>query len=76
MARYVRTRGGLALHQKMMHREAEERVRFSCGRCGRGLDTEGAKVNPKRTCAGGGTGGRRECGNCWSWITGGELQLH
>ena len=32
---------GLDLHQKMMHRAAEERVRFSCGRCG-GLNTEGA----------------------------------
>ena len=40
-----------------MHRAAEERVRFFCGRCGRGLDTEGAKVNHKRTCTGGGRTG-------------------
>ena len=29
---------------------------FSCGRCGRDLETEGARVNHQRTCTGGGEG--------------------
>ena len=48
-----KNKGVLALHQKMIYRAAEERVRFSCERCGRGWDTEGAKVNHNKACMGG-----------------------
>ena len=45
-----RSRGGLTLHQKRMHRVVEETVRFGCGMV---LETEGAKSNHERTCGGG-----------------------
>ena len=54
-------------------------MRFSCGRCDRGLETEGARVNHQRTCTGRGrgvVGGRRDCGNCRSWITVGNYARH
>ena len=72
-----KNKGGLALHKKMMHRAAEQRVRFIFGRCGRGLDTEGAKVNHKRTCTvRGGRGGEDGVRKLLVLDYVGELQLH
>ena len=56
-----RSKGGLVAHERRMHRAAEERVSFECGRCGGMFETSGAKVNHMRSCEGGGTrGDRRE----------------
>ena len=72
------SKGGLTLHQKRMHRAAEDRVRFSCGMCGTGLETEGARANHEKTCGGGGglVGGRRRCENCGSWGPAGNYARH
>ena len=43
--RVCKNKRRLALHQKRMHRAADERVGFSCERYGMGMETEGAKVN-------------------------------
>ena len=66
-----KSKGGLTLHQKRIHRAPEDRVGFSCDRCGVGLETEGARQNHRRTCRGGevGEGNRRECGICQVWVS-------
>ena len=66
-----KSRAGLTMHEKRMHRVAVERVRFECVKCGEQMKTEGAKKNHEKTCLGGagGTDGRRECGRCARWVT-------
>ena len=72
-----KSKGGLVLHQKRMHRAPQERVRFKCDKCGMSVETEGAKVNHERTCMGGDQmGNRRECGRCGKWLTKGNYARH
>jgi hypothetical protein len=73
-----KSRAGLTIHEKRMHRVAEERVRFECEICREVFETEGAKKNHARTCMGGARGmaGRRECGRCGSWVTKGNYARH
>ena len=60
-----RSRAGLTMHQKRMHRAALDRVRFVCEKCGVVCETEGAKVNHERSCGGGRVDGNvRECEKC------------
>lgn len=67
--RVCKSKAGLVSHERR-HRLAEERVRFVCERCDGVFETEVARVNHGRTCAGGGRGrGVRECGNCGSWVS-------
>ena len=47
-----RTRAALTVHQKRLHRAAEERKRFKCGTCEKVLETEGARMNHERMCMG------------------------
>ena len=47
-----KSKAGLTVHQKRMHRAADERMRFPCDRCERVLETEGARVNHMRRCMG------------------------
>lgn len=69
-----KSKGGLTLHQKRMHRAAPERMRFECDKCGMNVETEGAKKNHEKTCGGGGRVGRmRECGR---WVTAGNMARH
>ena len=63
-----KTKGGLTIHQKRMHREGEK-VMFGCARCGKEMKTEGARASHERSCTGGamegeGGGSRRKCGRC------------
>ena len=60
------SKGALTVHQKRMHRAAEERVRFSCVRCGRELETEVARENHERKCMNEllRADGRLVCGRC------------
>ena len=72
-----RSRAGLTMHEKRMHRVAEERMRFECGRCGMALETAGAKANHEASCGGGGRGGgRRECGGCGGWVSTSNYARH
>ena len=72
-----RSKAGLSMHEKRRHRIVEERVRFECVKCGRSLETAGAKENHERACGGGRCeGGRRECGGCGRWITVGNFARH
>ena len=61
-----RSKAGLTVHQKRMHRAAEERVRFPCVRCDRVMETEVARENHERRCMGDRMqmDGRLECGRC------------
>ena len=47
-----RHRAALTVHQKRLHRAAEERKRFKCGTCEKVLETEGARMNHERACMG------------------------
>ena len=38
-----KSRAGLTMHEKRMHRVVKERVQFECSKCGRECDTQGAK---------------------------------
>ena len=73
-----KTKAGLTVHEKRMHRAAEERVKFTCERCGGVYETEGARRNHMKTCTGGASGeaGRRQCGKCGAWITKGNYARH
>ena len=73
-----KSRAGLVVHQKRMHRLAEDRVRFNCDRCGTGLETEGARKNHMETCGGGVEmeGNRRECHKCRRGISKGNYATH
>ena len=65
-----KSKGGLAQHQKRMHRAPMERVRFECGKCGVICETEVACINHERTCGGGGgDGSQRECVECGRWVS-------
>ena len=66
-----KSRAGLTMHEKRMHRVNEERVMFACSRCGMSGETEGARKNLESTCSGGARrmDGRRECGKCGKLIT-------
>ena len=57
-----KSRAGLTMHEKRMHRANEERVRFECSKCGMSVETEGARKNHESTCTGGASGmnGRKE----------------
>ena len=72
-----RSRAGLTMHQKRLHRAAEERMRFQCGRCEKVLETEGARVNHERMCRGERIleDGRIEC-RCGRRITKGNISRH
>ena len=71
-----KSKGGLTVHQKRMHRAAPERMRFRC-RCGVEVETEGALVNHERSCGGGRVeGNRRECGGCGRWVQAGNYARH
>ena len=64
-----KSRAGLTIHEKRLHRAAADRKTFKCNKCGTELQTEGAKVNHERTCNGGGVsvggqGDKRGCGLC------------
>ena len=73
-----RSKAGLTMHEKRMHRVAEERVRFACSTCGMNVETEGARKNHERSCTGGEIerDGRRECGRCGATITYGNNARH
>ena len=72
-----KSKAGLTMHQKRMHRAPQERVRFECERCGVNVETEGAKANHERTCLGGRVeGNRRECASCGAWVTKGNYASH
>jgi len=73
-----KSKGGLVVHEKRMHRLAEDRVRFSCDRCGISLETEGARKNHMATCGGGRVvdENRRECHKCRKGITKGNYARH
>ena len=72
-----KSKGGLTLHQKRMHRAAPERKRFECRGCGVILETEGAQKNHERSCEGGRMeGGMRECGICGRWMQAGNYARH
>ena len=72
-----KSKGGLTLHQKRIHRPPEERVRFECRECGVACETEVACMMYERTCAGGGVGGsRRECDVCKVWISRANYARH
>ena len=47
-----RNKAALTVHQKRIHRAAEERMRFKCGKCEKVLETEGARMNHERMCWG------------------------
>ena len=47
-----RNRAALTVHQKRMHRVAEERMRFQCGKCEKMLETEVARMIHERMCRG------------------------
>ena len=47
-----RNRAALTVHQKRLHRAAEERMRFKCEKCEKVLETEGARMNHERMCMG------------------------
>ena len=72
-----RSKAGLTMHQKRVHRAAEERKRFKCGRCEKVLETEGARVNHERMCRGERVleDGRIECG-CGSRVTRANVSRH
>ena len=61
-----RSKAGLTMHEKKMHRVPNERVRFACSICGMNVETEGVRKNHERSCMGGeiGRDGRHECGRC------------
>ena len=73
-----RNKGGLIMHQKRVHRAAEERMRFPCARCEKVLETEGAKVNHERMCRGERTreNGRVDCGGCGRTVTIANIRRH
>ena len=72
-----KSRVGLMMHEKRMHRVVEERVWFECSEYGRECDTQGARKNHERTCGGGMSGGaRRECENCNEWVTKANYARH
>ena len=48
-----KSRAGLTGIKRRMHRAAEGKVGFRCGRCGRDMKTEGARKNHEKTCGGG-----------------------
>ena len=40
-----KTKAGLAMYQKKMHKAMDERVTFTCERCGKMMDTEGVRTS-------------------------------
>ena len=72
-----KSRAGLTMHEKRIHRVAEERMMFECDRCGLVLQTAGARENHRFSCTGGNQGeGRRECGYCGTWVNKGSYARH
>ena len=63
------SKAALTVHQKRVHRVAEERVRFPCVGCERVLETEVARENHERKCMGDRLTeeGRIVCGRC-EWV--------
>ena len=52
-------------------------MRFECGKCGLGCETEVACMMHERSCAGGRVdGGRRECGVCGVWVSRASYARH
>ena len=77
--RVCKSRAGLTMHEKRMHRAPAERARFECEKCGWVCETEGARKNHMKTCMGGASetvNGKRECGGCGAWITKGNYARH
>ena len=76
--RVCKSKAGRAIHEKRMHRMAEERVRFACDTCGMNVETAGAKLNHMKSCRGGAgaIAGRRECGVCGTWISHANYARH
>ena len=72
-----RSKAGLTMHQKRLHRAADERKRFQCERCETVLETEGARVNHERMCRGERIleDGRIEC-RCGSRVTKANIRRH
>ena len=64
-----KSKAALTVHQKRVHRVAEERVRFPCVGCERVLETEVARENHERKCMGDRLTeeGRIVCGRC-EWV--------
>ena len=64
-----RSKAALTVHQKRLHRAAEERVRFPGVGCERVLETEVARENHERKCMGDRltVEGRIVCGRC-EWV--------
>ena len=73
------SRAGLVMHEKRMHRVAEERVKFACRRCGKEFESEGNRKNHEKTCTGGeyeDDRGRRQCGKCEGWYSKANYARH
>ena len=73
-----RSKAGLTVHQKRMHRAAEERVRFPCVRCGRVLQTEVAREIHERKCMNERMTmeGRLVCGRCGRAYSRADMSEH
>ena len=73
-----KSRAGLAIHMKRMHRRTEESVLFKCDACGVEMGVEANLKNHQKTC-----GGRRSeregwavCEGCGREITKGNIARH
>ena len=72
-------KGKLVMHEKMKHRENEERRRMKCERCGGNFDAEGQRVSHVRSCTGGAYGekeDRKQCGGCKRWVSQANYARH
>ena len=73
-----RNKAGLTIHQKRMHRAANDRVKFVCDLCHCTLETMAAKIAHEKTCTGGRreVDGKRECGKCLRRISKNNYARH
>ena len=52
-SKVCKSKTGLTMHEKRIHRVAKERVRFACSICGINVETEEARKNHESSCIGG-----------------------
>lgn len=73
-----KSKGGLTIHQKRMHKVAAERARFECDRCGMSLETEGNLKNHRRACRGTRSEDpeKRRCETCGALVSKKNIARH
>ena len=72
--RLFRTKAGLTIHQKGIHRKTDEAPNFTCSKCGTNFKLDGAWKNNQKHCTESRVEGKKkECHMCKKWLIGSNL---